>query len=463
MGSKQLYLLRLSLSLSDFIANNIPFFIANLLTPLQLHYTSSWFTFIALLIFNASWILFSSLFSLYTKDTLSVTEKTLRFTWRTLLAHFAFFTTLYYLFSSSNFNHKFVIATFSSISVLLIGSRFVLTYATEFLFKKVIPRKKIAIVGNNQEAVKLAEYFNNNKSFYNLTEIVGSDSRIIVNNNGSLIGNVKDYVDFVVENKVSEIYSTILPTENKQVKELTQVAENKCVRVRFVTEKNFDSSDYHHVDFFSHMPVISLRAEPLVEAHNSFKKRFFDLIVSSLVIILVLSWLTPLLAVIIKLSSKGPVFFKQERSGKNNKPFWCYKFRSMTVNRGSNALQATKNDNRVTRVGAFLRKTSIDELPQFFNVLKGDMSICGPRPHMLLHTEKYSAIINQYMVRQFLKPGITGWAQVNGYRGETSDPSLMEKRVEHDIWYMENWSLMLDIKVVFMTVINIFKGEANAY
>ncbi len=463
MGSKQFYLLRLLLLLSDFIVNNIPFLIINLITPLQLHYANSWFTFIALLIFNASWLLFSSLFSLYTKATLSQTELTLRFTWRTLLAHIVFFTALCYLFNSSDFNPKFVVATFCSISVLLIGSRILLTYATEFLFKKVMPQKKIAIVGNNNEAVKLAEYFNNNKSFYNLTEIIGSDSKIIVNNNGNLIGNVKDYVDFVVENKVSEIYSTILPTENKQVEELTQIAENNCVRVRFVTERNIDFADYHHVGFFSQMPVISLRAEPLLEAHNSFKKRVFDLVVSSLVIIFLLSWLTPLLAIVIKLSSKGPVFFKQERSGKNNKPFWCYKFRSMTVNKRSDAFQAMKNDNRVTRVGAFLRKTSIDELPQFFNVIKGDMSICGPRPHMLLHTAKYSAIINQYMVRQFLKPGITGWAQVNGYRGETSNPSLMEKRVEHDIWYMENWSLMLDIKLVFMTVINIFKGEDNAY
>ncbi|MDQ2753560.1 MAG: undecaprenyl-phosphate glucose phosphotransferase, partial [Bacteroidota bacterium] len=429
----------------------------------QLHDSNKWFTFSALLVFNASWLLFSSLFSLYTKDTLSVTEKMLRFTFRTLLAHTIFFTVLYYLFNSSNFNAKFVIATFCSISVLLIVSRFLLTYAMEFLFKKVMPQKRIAIVGNNNEAVKLAEFFNNNKSFYNLTEIVGADSKIIMNSNGSLIGNVKDYVDFAVENKISEIYSTILPTENKQVQELAQIAENRCVRVRFVTEKSVDSSDYFHVDFFSQMPVISLRAEPLLEGHNSLKKRVFDLLVSSAVIIFLLSWLTPLLAILIKLSSKGPVFFKQERSGRNNKSFWCYKFRSMTINGGSDAFQATKNDNRVTRLGSFLRKTSIDELPQFFNVIKGNMSISGPRPHMLLHTTKYSAIINQYMVRQFLKPGITGWAQVNGYRGETSDTSLMEKRIEHDIWYMENWSLMLDIKIVFMTAINIFKGESNAY
>ena len=157
------------------------------------------------------------------------------------------------------------------------------------------------------------------------------------------------------------------------------------------------------------------------------------------------------------------MFFKQLRSGRDNKPFWCYKFRSMKVNSNSDTIQATKLDARITKIGAFLRKTSLDEFPQFFNVLKGDMSIVGPRPHMLKHTEKYSAIINQFMVRQFLKPGVTGWAQVNGYRGETKNIEQMEKRVEYDIWYMERWSSMLDIRIIFMTIINIFRGEEQAF
>ena len=457
-----MHLLRLVLLLSDFLINNIPFLVVSALVPFQLHSTNRWFTFFALLVLNASWLLFSFVFSLYNYDTLSVTEKTFRYTWRTLLAQFVFFSALYYGFSTYNFNSKFIIATFSCMIVLFTTSRFLLTYVTEFVFKKIIPQKRIAIVGNNSEAIKLVEYFNKNKSFYNLTGIFGGDSIATINSNGSLVGDIEDCVDFAVENEVSEIYSTILPTENKQVRELAKTAESRCVRVRFVTDKGIDNSAYHHVDFFSQMPVISLRAEPLLNANHSFKKRFFDIFVSLTAIVFLLSWLTPLLAIIIKLTSKGPVFFKQQRSGKDNKPFWCYKFRSMTVNEESHVVQAIKNDKRVTAIGAFMRKTSLDELPQFFNVLKGDMSIVGPRPHMLLHTAEYSAIINQYMVRQFLQPGITGWAQVNGYRGVTSDPSLMEKRVEHDIWYMENWSLMFDVKIVFMTMINVFKGDTNA-
>jgi putative colanic acid biosynthesis UDP-glucose lipid carrier transferase len=209
--------------------------------------------------------------------------------------------------------------------------------------------------------------------------------------------------------------------------------------------------------------VLSARKEPLEDIKNRVKKRVFDIVVSLGVIIFIFTWLYPLLAIIIKLQSRGPVFFAQLRTGRNKKPFWCYKFRSMRLNNDSDNRQACMHDDRITPIGRFIRRTSLDEFPQFFNVLLGYMSIVGPRPHMLSHTEQYSQIVDNYMLRQFLKPGITGWAQINGYRGETKEPGLMEKRVEHDIWYMENWSVMLDLKIVFFTVINMFKGEKNAY
>ncbi|MDQ3843533.1 MAG: sugar transferase, partial [Bacteroidota bacterium] len=165
----------------------------------------------------------------------------------------------------------------------------------------------------------------------------------------------------------------------------------------------------------------------------------------------------------IYLESPGPIFFVQLRSGKRNKPFRCLKFRSMYVNRESDLKQATKKDSRVTRVGSFLRKSSLDEFPQFINVFKGEMSLVGPRPHMIRHTEDYSKIVDDYMIRHFLKPGITGWAQVNGCRGEITLPSQIKKRVELDLNYLENWSLWLDIKIIFLTVYNIVKGDKQAY
>src|ERR1700744_46498 len=194
-----------------------------------------------------------------------------------------------------------------------------------------------------------------------------------------------------------------------------------------------------------------------------FFKRSFDILFSLFIIFFVFSWLYPILAILIKLESKGPVFFVQLRTGRNNMHFKCYKFRSMRVNGDADKKQATLNDHRITRIGAFMRKTSLDEIPQFFNVLIGNMSIVGPRPHMISHTEQYSQLIDKFMVRHFLKPGITGYAQTNGFRGETKTTEDMLKRVEADVWYLENWSFLLDLKIIFLTMWNFVKGDKNAF
>jgi putative colanic acid biosynthesis UDP-glucose lipid carrier transferase len=195
---------------------------------------------------------------------------------------------------------------------------------------------------------------------------------------------------------------------------------------------------------------------------NVTVKRAFDIFFASLVTVFVLSWLIPLIGIIIKLDSKGPVFFKQLRTGKHGQPFYCLKFRSMTPNTDSDHRQATQGDNRVTKVGAFLRKTSLDELPQFLNVLWGEMSVVGPRPHMVKHTEDYSLVIDNFMDRHVIMPGITGWAQISGHRGETKETAAMAKRVNADIWYMENWSFLLDLRIVLMTFACL-KGNEKAY
>jgi len=186
------------------------------------------------------------------------------------------------------------------------------------------------------------------------------------------------------------------------------------------------------------------------------KKRILDTVISLLVIVLFLSWMVPLFALIIFIESGESVFFRQLRSGRNNKPFYCLKFRSMHSNKEADSKQATRNDARVTKLGRIIRKTSLDEFPQFINVLKGEMSLVGPRPHMIKHTNDYSKIVDEYMIRQFLKPGITGWAQIHGFRGEITNPEQIKKRVEKDLWYLEHWSLWLDIRILFLTVYVIF-------
>jgi putative colanic acid biosynthesis UDP-glucose lipid carrier transferase len=249
-----------------------------------------------------------------------------------------------------------------------------------------------------------------------------------------------------------------------EARHLLREAERQCVRLKFIPLFADVATHVHmRVDYMAEFPVISIRKEPLEDTGNRLRKRIFDIAFSLFVIIFIMSWFYPLIALLIKWQDRGPVLFKQLRSGRDNMPFVCYKFRSMRINTQSDTLQATEKDERITRLGKFLRKSSLDELPQFFNVLKGEMSVVGPRPHMLKHTKEYGKVIDSFMMRHFLKPGITGWAQVNGYRGKTSNPIQMRKRVASDIWYLENWSTMLDVKIIFLTIINVFKGEENAY
>ena len=207
---------------------------------------------------------------------------------------------------------------------------------------------------------------------------------------------------------------------------------------------------------FTHTP-------PKLVVRGSYRKRAFDLIFATLVVLFLLSWLLPLIALLIRLESKGPILFKQLRTGKNGKPFYCLKFRSMRISADAHLKQATKGDSRITKVGAFLRKTSLDELPQFFNVLKGEMSVIGPRPHMIRHTEDYSKLIHHFMERHAILPGITGLAQVSGYRGETKETEAMAKRVEADLQYIHSWSFGLDLKIVGQTIVQGLKPQEHVF
>jgi putative colanic acid biosynthesis UDP-glucose lipid carrier transferase len=215
--------------------------------------------------------------------------------------------------------------------------------------------------------------------------------------------------------------------------------------------------------YSGYIPIILERTIPLDESLHKIIKRLFDIVFSILIIVGILSWLIPVLGVIIKLGSRGPVFFVQKRNGLNNREFKCFKFRSMEVNELADIEQVSKNDTRITKVGKFIRKTSIDELPQFFNVLMGDMSVVGPRPHMVSHTNMYAERIDKFKVRHFIKPGITGLAQTKGFRGEVETDKDIINRVRYDIFYVKKWSILLDLKIIFNTVCNTLKGDQKAY
>jgi putative colanic acid biosynthesis UDP-glucose lipid carrier transferase len=216
------------------------------------------------------------------------------------------------------------------------------------------------------------------------------------------------------------------------------------------------------------MPVLNYKKLPLDRLENRLVKRFFDLLFSILFFVFIGIWLLPLLSIFIKYSSKGPIFFRQIRWGLSNEQIVCYKFRSMTIDsndldESGNYAQATLNDPRVTRLGKFLRKTSLDELPQFWNVLIGNMSVIGPRPHPVPLNMASIETVENYMLRHIVKPGISGWAQVNGFRGETKSIADMQKRVDHDLYYIHRWNIFFDIQIVLQTIINIFRGDQNAY
>lgn len=275
-------------------------------------------------------------------------------------------------------------------------------------------------------------------------------------------GNIRDLAEFAAAMHPDELFYAISGENRETVQMAVNVCDSGMTKFYYVPQlspyltRNFRQAQIGAI------PVMGVLNNPLESTVNSMMKRGFDILFSASFLLISPLVFIPV-AIAIKLTSPGPIFFRQKRTGYMGNEFWCYKFRTMHVNADADSLQASKDDPRKTRLGDFLRRTSIDELPQFYNVLKGDMSVVGPRPHMLKHTEDYSRLIGNYMVRHFIKPGITGWAQVMGYRGQTEELWQMEKRVEHDIWYIEHWSFLLDVKIIIRTIINALHKDQNAF
>lgn len=262
--------------------------------------------------------------------------------------------------------------------------------------------------------------------------------------------------------KVEEIFCCLSHDDADEIVRIIRFCDKNIIHFFYIPRMFGDFRLNLKPERLGTMSVFTNHREPLTIMSNRFFKRLFDIIASLLVCIILLPFI-PIIAIIIKLQSPGPVFFKQARTGLNGRTFMCYKFRSMHINDEADMEQATLDDPRKFPFGRFMRKTNLDEFPQFFNVLKGDMSIVGPRPHMLYHTETYGQLISKYMVRHFCRPGITGWAQVSGFRGETKELWQMEERINRDIWYIENWTFWLDIKIIILTAITMFRPDKKAY
>lgn len=275
-------------------------------------------------------------------------------------------------------------------------------------------------------------------------------------------GNLDELGKWVRENDTEEIFFCISGENAEAIKLAIGLCDELMMKFHFVPQISPYLARNLKATFIGSIPVLNVLNNPLESPVNSAMKRAFDIAFAGTFLVFSPLVFIPV-AIAIKLSSPGPVFFRQARTGYMGHEFTCWKFRTMRVNADSDSRQASKNDPRKTRVGDFLRRTSIDELPQFINVLLGDMSVVGPRPHMLKHTEDYSRLIDNYMVRHLIKPGITGWAQVRGFRGQTEELWQMQGRIEHDIWYIEHWSFLLDIKIIIRTMLNALKKDENAF
>ena len=316
--------------------------------------------------------------------------------------------------------------------------------------------RKTIIIGNDESVSELKEFFINQKE-------LGYENRRTFKFNHPSDLNLEECFDFILSRNIDEVYCSANELDESQISLLITFCENNFKILKFISKRGGLLSKKLKTDTYGLSTVQSLREMPLSNDFNTILKRTFDIVFSLVVIIFLLSWITPIIGLIIKIESRGPVFFKQTRNGIKFREFTCYKFRSMIENNDADIQQATKNDKRVTKIGKILRKTSLDELPQFFNVLIGNMSVVGPRPHMIKENERYSKSVDKFMVRHFVKPGITGLAQVKGFRGEIETDEDIINRVKYDIYYLENWSLILDLNIVFLTTINFLTGQKKAY
>ena len=420
------------------------------LLPINLKNPILFFSYISLL-----WIIIALWNNFYEVYRYSKITRILSLIFRQFVFFFLILYAFIGFFKESNIS-RLLLAQYCLIVFLVVSSVKILIYFLLIRYRSSFGgnHRKVIVIGKNKKTDQLIDIFNSRTDFgYEFKK------QFIIEETQSL----KGCFEYVIENDIDEIYCSISELTNKKINEIIDFADNNLRPIRFLPDNRNIYSKRLNFEYYDYLPILSLRTIPLEGPINSFLKRAFDILFSFFIIIFLLSWLTPLLAILIRLESKGPVFFRQYRNGINSKEFACYKFRSMAMNEEADKEQAKKGDRRITRIGKFIRSTSIDELPQFYNVFYGHMSVVGPRPHMVAHTEKYANNIDKYMVRHFVKPGITGLAQVKGYRGEIETEADIVNRVKYDIFYIENWTLVLDLKIIVQTITNALKGEEKAY
>lgn len=448
-----------ALTIGDFIVLNIAYF----LTTWVLGDNTPFATTEAWIMVNVSFIPSAIFFSDIHNRRILYADRQVLSAFKSALVEGATLTALLYMFDIFNIGMYHGLL-FSAVFFLLLS----VWWLVSRRFLKKLRRmglnfKRVVIIGAGSTGEMLYNELQSDAGYgYRMMGFFDDNKQALSQMKGCYTGGLDEVSNFVMLNRIDVLYYTLDAENLPLITRMIRIAEEAGASFVYVPQSNYLLSGQFVPSSMGSMPILKYSVSPLVRRINRLLKRLLDLFVSTTFLIFSPIIFIPV-AIAIKISSPGPVIFKQKRTGIHGSEFICYKFRTMRVNPDSDRLQATKNDPRKTKVGDFLRRTSIDELPQFVNVFLGNMSVVGPRPHMVSHTEEYSVLIDKYMVRHAVKPGITGWAQVNGYRGETKHLWQMEKRVEYDVWYIRNWNIFLDIKIIFLTAFNGLKKDKNAY
>lgn len=414
------------------------------------------------------WYIGARIFVLYGEITIFSFSQEMTVFLRHLATHLLLLIFILFLFYTDFYAYRSLILYYHILIFLTVPfEKYFYRVIVAFIRQQYKYEKNILLVGAGSLA---ANFYRtgilNNDLKYNLVGVLDDHEQHSFN--GKYLGKIDQLNEVFEHHSIDEVFLALPNDETEKIDYVIDVCEKNLKRVSVIQDFSRLGLGSVKVTNYAGFPVVGIRYFPLDESENRFFKRIFDILFSIIFLVLIYSWLAPIIAIAIKLNSRGPILFKQERWGLNNKKIICYKFRTMYMRpkegeETDRFEQARRNDSRVTSVGRFLRKTSLDELPQFINVLFGGMSIVGPRPHPIPLSLESKDIVQNYMLRHLVKPGITGWAQVNGSRGETSHPDDMRKRVNFDLWYIENWSFWLDCQIIFQTIVNMIKGDENAY
>ncbi len=466
MKTKYFYLFRLLL---DFLSISIAFIVAIVICNLVLHYKYDFFTLQPVLYASfLLWYIASKVFYLYNDITLVSYSQEVVGLIRVTIFHLLLLVFLLFIVNLQDIFRGFILL-FVSIALLFM-------FVEKYLYRVFYAKRRLnndsvkntLIVGNKNISNILngTSLSNNNINLHIIGVLNDNDDG---KNGYKLLGPINEIGKILKENNIDQVLVCLPIDEEEKIDYVVSECEHMNIVVSILTSPtNQFGLGIKRVTNYANIPILFFKNYPLDDFENQLFKRIFDIIFSFFVIVFIFSWLFPIVVLLIKITSRGPVFFNQYRWGINNKKIKCFKFRTMYI--GSNEIAAdgtympaTKNDQRITLIGHFLRKTSIDEMPQFINVFLGTMSVVGPRPHPIPLNLQSKEQVNNYLLRHLVKPGITGWAQVNGSRGELKQLSEMQIRVNFDIWYIENWTMWLDIQIIFQTVINLIKGDDQAY